>query len=309
MSIVDFTDYYQFINWTRYENGGSFNANLDGSSVRLVTPANPGTSIAMERVIHATGTISFDFNIISSQTGAFTFFLFINNVTIIGRNSGPLNISQSYSINLNIGDTLSIAVEMPFSSTTTLSNFLFTPAASEICFLEGTKILCLKNKVEQYIEIEKLDKTILVKTLRNGYKKIAHLYKSTINNPSNNERIPNRLYIYKAKAEAPYINNLTEDLILTGYHSRLTDYITDEQREELIKIMGRIFVTDNKYRLIACVDNEAQPWTNEGIFNIYHLALDTNDININFGIYANGLLVETCCIKTIKRKGQLIKDF
>jgi hypothetical protein len=74
MSIVDFTDYYQFINWTRYENGGSFNANLDGSSVRLVTPANPGTSIAMERVIHATGTISFDFNIISSQTGAFTFF-------------------------------------------------------------------------------------------------------------------------------------------------------------------------------------------------------------------------------------------
>ena len=73
--------------------------------------------------------------------------------------------------------------------------------------------------------------------------------------------------------------------------------------------MGRIFVTDNKYRLIACVDNEAQPWTNEGIFNIYHLALDTNDININFGIYANGLLVETCCIKTIKRKGQLINDF
>ena len=42
-----------------------------------------------------------------------------------------------------------------------------------ICFNKGTKILCLnKNFEEEYIPIENLNKNDLVKSYKNGYRKI-----------------------------------------------------------------------------------------------------------------------------------------
>jgi hypothetical protein len=71
--------------------------------------------------------------------------------------------------------------------------------------------------------------------------------------------------------------------------------------------MGRIFVTDSKYRLIACVDEQAEPLASEGVFSIWHLALENEDDKMNYGIYVNGgLLVETCCIDTLKNKSNLV---
>jgi hypothetical protein len=46
--------------------------------------------------------------------------------------------------------------------------------------------------------------------------------------------------------------------------------------------------------LPACVDERAVVYDNEAPFTIYHIALENDNYYNNYGIYANGLLVETC---------------
>jgi hypothetical protein len=169
------------------------------------------------------------------------------------------------------------------------------------CFKEGTKILCQENGVDTYKPIESLVPGTLVKTSRDGYKKVEVLGQGTIQNPGNYERYEDRLYKC-TKANYP---ELTEDLFITGCHSILVNKISDKQREETIKHLGRIFVTDKKYRLMACLDDRAEPFASEGNYPIYHFALEDTDELRNFGIYANGLLVETCSLKTLKNKSNM----
>ena len=90
---------------------------------------------------------------------------------------------------------------------------------------------------------------------------------------------------------------LTDDLVITECHSILVGKITEEEREKTIKILGRIFITDKKYRLMACIDERTVPYEVEGTFPIWHFALENMDISMNYGVYANGgLLVESSCI-------------
>jgi hypothetical protein len=170
------------------------------------------------------------------------------------------------------------------------------------CFKEGTQILCQIDGVETYRTIETLKPGTLVKTSRDGYKKIELIGSGSIHNSGSQERLEDRLY----KCSPAKYPELKEDLYITGNHSILVDSLTEEQRELTIKHMGKIFVTDKKYRLIACVDERAEPWANEGTYTIYHLALEHENKSMNYGIYANGgLLVETCSINTLKNKSNM----
>jgi len=164
------------------------------------------------------------------------------------------------------------------------------------CFLEGSKILCLVDGVETYVPIEQMRPGTLVKTRLNGYKAVDMIGHSKIYNPANSLRSANRLYTLPKSAYP----ELTEDLVLTGYHSILVDTITDTHREQMIEHVNRIFVTDKKYRLLTCVDERAQPYAAEGVFPIWHLALENDDYYMNYGIWANGLLVETTSKRYMK---------
>jgi hypothetical protein len=170
------------------------------------------------------------------------------------------------------------------------------------CFLEGTKVLCLVGSEETYVPIEKLQKGALVKTARDGYKPLALLGKGTIKNPGTKERIESRLY----RCRREYYEELSEDLILTGCHSLLVKELTEEQREATKKSLGQIFVTDKLYRLMAWLDERAEPWVAEGEHPIWHLALEHEDEAMNYGIYVNGgLLVETCCLRFMRLKSNM----
>lgn len=167
------------------------------------------------------------------------------------------------------------------------------------CFLEGSKILSLVDDKETYVPIENLRKGDLIKTSRDGYKKIEIIGKGEIVNAGNNVDSEDRLY----KCSTDNYPELTEDLYITGYHSILVDTLTDIQREKTLKHMGKVFVTDKKYRLIACLDERAEPFTSEGKFTIWHIALENMDEKMNYGIYANGgLLVESCSINFLKNR-------
>ena len=134
----------------------------------------------------------------------------------------------------------------------------------------------------------------LVKTSRDGYKKVEVIGKGTIQNSGTEERLQDRLY----KCSQSKYPELKDDLFITGCHSILVDSITDIQREEIEKQFNRIYVTDKKYRLMACIDERAEPWASEGTYTIWHFALENADIYMNYGVYANGgLLVETASLR------------
>ena len=73
-----------------------------------------------------------------------------------------------------------------------------------------------------------------------------------------------------------------------------------------MKHFGKLFVTDKKYRLIAYLDERAEPWNSEGKYTIWNFALENNHEKMNYGVYANGgLLVESCSIMIMKDKSNM----
>jgi len=165
-----------------------------------------------------------------------------------------------------------------------------TPVAYAVCFKENSKILSLVDGVEKEILVQDIRQGILVKTLLNGYVPVHMIGTSKLFNPENSERFTDRLYLCK-KEMYPDLN---EDLIITGGHAILVDELKENEKEKTLNKFKEIYVTDNKYRLIAEFDDRAVPYEVEGEFNIYHFSLENENYYYNYGIYANGLLVETC---------------
>jgi hypothetical protein len=128
------------------------------------------------------------------------------------------------------------------------------------------------------------------------------LGKGTLFNPGNDNRTESRLY----KCSVSKYPDLKEDLYITGCHSILEFPISEEQTQQITKHLGKVFVTDKKYRLPACVDHRAEPWNSEGVYTIWHFALEHDNEIMNYGVYANGgLLVETCNIRFLKNKSNM----
>ena len=165
------------------------------------------------------------------------------------------------------------------------------------CFLEGTKILAMDKKFKpKYIPIEKLKPGMFVKTLHAGFVPIKYIGYSIIYNPGLTTCVRDQLF----KCTKSAYPELTEDLVLTGNHSILVDTITDEEREQITETLGGIYVTERKYRLPAFNDKRAVPYEYQGDFRIWNLALENDDYYENYGIYANGLLVETTSCRYLK---------
>jgi hypothetical protein len=159
-----------------------------------------------------------------------------------------------------------------------------------ICFKEDTKIMTKTG----YKLIQELKKGDLVKTLKNGYKAIYKVGHTEIDHQCSEERIKNQLY----KCSSENYPELFEDLIITGCHCILVDKFKNEKEREKSKEINNInvdgdYMTETKFRLPACVDERTTVYEVAGVHKIYHLALENDDYLMNYGIYANGLLVES----------------
>ncbi|NBO25074.1 MAG: hypothetical protein EBU93_07590, partial [Chlamydiae bacterium] len=100
--------------------------------------------------------------------------------------------------------------------------------------------------------------------------------------------------------------SLFEDLVITGCHSVLEENIDQETGEKMVALTGKAFKTDDCWRVMACADKRAVPWSVEGTFTIWHFALENEDPYVNYGVYANGLLVESASQRFIKEKMKLV---
>jgi len=196
-----------------------------------------------------------------------------NSVTIVGIDEGNVSITASQPGN----DFYNSASDV--TRTFRVNTF--------ICFKEDTKILTING----YIPIQNLRKGHLIKTLTQGYKSINMICKTKIYHNALKER--NKDQLYKCTKET--YPEILEDLVITGSHCILINkFKNKKQLEDTLKIHGMIFITENKYRLPVCVDDRSEVYEKKGLYTIYHLALDNDNDYLNYGIYANGLLVETC---------------
>ncbi len=217
--------------------------------------------------------------------------------------------SQTFPIQSNTGFVFNEGLLHNTQNTENVSRLLLGPMNELLepvggiypCFLEGSTILCQVDGVETYVPVEKLEHGTLVKTSLDGYKPLVLIGNATIQNPGDDERTENRIY----KCSVSNYPQLKDDLYITGCHSILEFPITEKQKEDTIKHLGKLFVTDNKYRLMACVDDRAEPWNSKGAYTIWHFALEHHDEKMNYGVYANGLLVETCSINFLKNKSNM----
>lgn len=172
--------------------------------------------------------------------------------------------------------------------------FSLTPFGNNVvCFKEGSMILTNKG----YRPIQDLRKGDLIETYKHGMVAINMIGKRQIHHVCSEERIKDQLYVCRSD-QYP---ELTEELVITGCHSILVDrFVDQEQRSAVVETLGQIYLTDAKARLPACVDKRAAVYEKKGNYTIYHIALDHHDYYMNYGVYANGLLVETCSKRYLK---------
>jgi len=183
------------------------------------------------------------------------------------------------------------------------TGFTYYVYPSVPCFKEGTRVLALVDGKETYVPIETLKTGDLVTTSHHGHKKVAMIRSGVLMN-SNRGPGPSEHRLYKCSPSR--YGDLKTDLYLTGGHAILVDSLTETQRTRTIQHLGRVFVTDGKARLLACLDERAAPAGPEGPVAIWHLALEHENPTRNYGIYVNGgLLVETCCLDTLKHRSNM----
>ena len=222
-------------------------------------------------------------------------------------NGAALSTAQfyiAYGICADTSDNMYISDAIPYGSSASgyvrlLTNFdpdpYVPPGPSPACFMEGTKILTDKG----YVPIENLRKGDKVQTLKDGFVPIHAIGKRRINHPCVEERISEQMYVCSSK-NYPQV---FEDLVMTGYHSLLAEnFESDAQIDETKKVLGKIYITDGQYRIPICIDKRAEVYKEKGSVMIYHFALEHYDYDMNHGVYANGLLVESTSKKYLIEK-------
>ena len=204
----------------------------------------------------------------------------------------PYRITNMFSFN-NVYLSKGINILQIYNLAGDKISFKFIVESPAVCFKEGTLILCLVNNKEKYIPIEQLYDEVYVRTYKHGYKKIKYLIKTKLLNTS--KKTINKLYVYY-KSEK---NKLIEDLYLTGSHSILKNKLSENEKRRMNKLVKQLNIKfdekiDDKYKLISCFDKNFKEYNEEAYFNIYQIVLENEgDINKIYGIYANGLLVES----------------
>lgn len=83
-------------------------------------------------------------------------------------------------------------------------------------------------------------------------------------------------------------------LEVTGKHSVLVDKLSEEQIEQIPSIIGSLKQTEGKWLLPACLDETTYRVSLYGDIPLYHVVLENEDDNANYGILANGMWVESC---------------
>ena len=154
---------------------------------------------------------------------------------------------------------------------------------SPLCYGENTRILCLIDDEEKYVNIGDITVGTLVKTYKCGYKPVKYI--NSFDHTTFNKSDP-RDSLYSM---------IDSDLVVTGGHSILVDELTQEENANNLKFGFSSNILDKKL-LLACFSDKFKLLDdNKSIHKLYHLVLENEDVNGQYGIYVNdGILTESC---------------
>lgn len=168
------------------------------------------------------------------------------------------------------------------------------------CFGPGTQILVYDSasQQEQYVDIDTLREGQLVCTYKHGPKPVALLAKGEFLT----HRLDTRKQMFCMKANTQ--EGVFKDLYLTGGHGLLVDEIPERLAKRNRKFyFGDQPMIEGKYMLsVSCAGPVFVPdRTRNKLQTYYQFALrEDNDIDARFGVYANGVLVETPSVSQLR---------
>jgi hypothetical protein len=273
--------------------GGGSAGGSGGGGVVYIMATYVGTVPSITSISYISSSLIVNFN---PSTGGYpnptTYYYSVDNgLTYNNANTttSPISISNiSVGINYNV-NIIANSTAGNTAPSNTVIGFIPYP-----CFLQGSKILCMNTETdeEEYIAVENLRRGDLVKTAKHGYKAIELIGYREIPNPLAVSRNSGKLYWFRRSK----ISGLREDLCVTGDHCILHRSISDEKKDQVLGYMGDIYVTEDHYRVPAWLDDRAEPYSKSGPATIWHFALENQNAYFNYGVMANGLLVESSSI-------------
>ena len=203
------------------------------------------------------------------------------------------NVSEGYTGTYN---TISYTIG---SFTAEITSSTSSASVSDYpCFLKGT----LVETKDGMVKVEDLMPGMLVKTYKHDYVPIRMAGHKIIVHNGTKERVPEQLYVC-TKEDFPEGD---KDLVITGCHSILkSGYTDDDEEHRSLGINGDYYLTDGLLRVPAAACLKAKVYPEIGTYDIYHIALDHEDQAMNYGIYANGHLVESCSIRYMTNFSQM----
>ena len=211
---------------------------------------------------------------------------------------------------------LTAFMQPPWNHTTFNETRGFLPLPPPLCFGRGTRILCAAAHTDTCFEvaIEELRVGTGVVTHASGVKRVVAIGSRFVDISDCECHPKDGLYALRTDA----YKALTRNLLLTGAHGILTDELTPAQVDGTIALHGRVFVTEGCYRLMAfldpravrvasddaveaCVGEESEAGVGSRqpscsrprLHRVWHFALENDEAVKNYGVRANGLLVET----------------
>lgn len=183
------------------------------------------------------------------------------------------------------GDLMESAVI--FTPTTYNYSIEVDPVAT-LCLLGDSMIITHIGQIR--MDQLTLDHKIL--TVDSEYRNIYKIGKMQVTNSSSNP------ILYQ---------HFKNNLVLTKDHSiLLPDFETVEQKEKVVEYMHYPHVTQALVRIPAFLALEFSKYEVEGEYTVYHIALDDEDADVNFAMYANYVLVETCQKSIIDKMESII---
>ncbi len=257
------------------EYSGLLPANLPGGTVSAYTDADSGIEYLFIARRQSASFYQIDIAQMASRTSVSYYLTLKYSFQEAPISSAVLgNVLYLLSSNTPISTTYYNTYQLSIS-------FTLTP----ICFLKGTYIYTK----EGYKQIENLKKGDLVNTFKDNYVAIDTIVEEEMYHDASNPRNKGQLF----KLDYPEYPQLLKELYITGAHSILVGKLSEKQKAQILKDYGKVFATDLFDRLPAYIDERAKVHEESGTYTIYHLVLENENMHSNYGIFANGLLVES----------------
>jgi hypothetical protein len=193
------------------------------------------------------------------------------------------NGGSIWTFSADLGSTFIIDVNVVNSNSIlgTTNGIYYT--TSPLCYEKNTLILIKENDVEVYKKVCELKVGDLVKTYKQGYKKIKYLKSFTYRAINNNKR---KHSLYKMKGH---------DIILTAKHGILVDELSKNEIENIKRLRTKVKYIEDKKVSLAYSNDDFEKLNDDKEYELFHFVLENDNINKNYGVYiTDGILSESC---------------